>query len=453
MNAKGVVQSFAMNTQAEKIVVRIPPSPTGMMHLGTARTALVNYLFAKKHSGKVILRMEDTDRERSKSEFADDIVDGLSWLGISHDEMYKQSERTDIYTKYLKQLIDDGHAYVSHEQKKDGEGEVDVVRFKNPNKEVTFTDLVRGDITFDTTDLGDFVIAKSLTEPLYHLAVVVDDMEMNITHVIRGEDHISNTPRQILVAEALGASLPQYAHIPLILAPDKSKLSKRHGAVAVTEYRNQGFLPEALINFLALIGWNPGTDQELFSLEELIEAFTLEKVQKGGAVFNIEKLRWFNREYIQKLPEATVTEEIRKYFAKFEPSDEILALLTPVILERVELFSDIGKQVEEGEFDYYFSAPEVDSNKLVWKDDDPANTRRHLETVFGLIEDVTPWDKESIKEALWPYATEAGKGSVLWPMRFALTGRDKSPDPFTVAHILGKEETQSRIQAAISLVS
>ena len=253
-----------MLSKDSPIITRFAPSPTGFLHLGSARTAFFNYLYARKNKGKFILRIEDTDKERSTREFEEDIINALSWLKIPYETLYKQSERTDIYKKYLKKLVDEDKAYVSKEEvKKEGHRE-EVIRFRNPNKKIKFADLVRGDIEFDTTDLGDFVIAKSSEEPLYHLAVVVDDFEMGITHVIRGEDHISNTPRQILIGEALGAPRPQYAHIPLILAPDRSKLSKRHGALAIAEYRNRGYMSEAICNYLALLGWNPGTDQEIF---------------------------------------------------------------------------------------------------------------------------------------------------------------------------------------------
>ncbi|MDO8590761.1 MAG: glutamate--tRNA ligase family protein, partial [bacterium] len=245
-----------INSKNKKVVTRFPPSPTGFLHIGGARTALFNYLFAKKNHGGILLRLEDTDVTRYKKEFEDSIVQGLEWLGITFDNSkpFKQSERVQLYRLHLKTLVKSGAAYLS----KETEGErSEVIRFKNPNKKITFHDLVRGEVSFNTSDLGDFVIAKSLEEPLYHLAVVIDDMEMGITHVIRGEDHISNTPRQILIQEALGFKRPEYAHIPLILASDKSKLSKRHGATSVENYREMGYLPEAIVNYLALLGWNP----------------------------------------------------------------------------------------------------------------------------------------------------------------------------------------------------
>ena len=273
-----------------KVAVRMAPSPTGNFHVGGARTALFNFLFAKQNNGKFILRIEDTDKERSKKEFEDDIFESLEWLGLKYDEFYRQSERGEIYRNYVEKMLNNDSVY---------EAEDKVIRFRNPNKKIKFNDLVRGEIEFDTTELKDFVIAKSVDEPLYHLAVVIDDFESGITHVIRGEDHISNTPRQILIQEAIGAPRPLYAHLPLILAQDRSKLSKRkHGeSVSLDYYRNKGYSPEAIINYLALLGWNPGTEQEIFTLPELINVFDLERVHKGGAIFDEKKLAWVNRKH------------------------------------------------------------------------------------------------------------------------------------------------------------
>ena len=307
--------------QNNTVVTRFAPSPTGNLHVGSARTALFSFLYARGCGGKFILRIEDTDKERSKKEFEESILASMEWLGFSYDEMYRQSERTEIYKKYLQKLIDSGSAYISKEEVKQEGDRSEVIRFKNPNKTVTFADEIRGEVTFDTTELGDFVIAKDVKNPLYHFVVVVDDLEMGVTHVIRGEDHISNTPRQILIQEAIGAPRPTYAHIPLTLAADRSKLSKRHGAVSVEEYKKMGYLPEALVNFLALLGWNPGNDKEIFSIDELIKEFSLKKMQKGGAMFNFDKLDWVNKQHIARLD----TEEL---FAKIKErlSEEILSL-------------------------------------------------------------------------------------------------------------------------------
>ncbi len=393
---------------SEKIVVRIAPSPTGNLHIGTARTALFNYLFAKKNGGKFLLRVEDTDKERSKKEYEDNILEGLSWLGIAYDgDMIRQSERTEVYVSYLKKLIDNGAAYISQEI--EGESR-EVIRFKNPNKIVKFTDIIRGDIEFDTTDLKDFVIAKNLEEPLYHLAVVVDDAESNITHVIRGEDHISNTPRQILIQEALGFKRPQYAHIPLILAPDRSKLSKRHGATSINDYKEKGYLPEAFVNYLALLGWNPGTDQEIFTLEELIKEFDLNKIQKGGAIFDEKKLDWVNKEHIKRLP--------------------------PEVQKAMRI-----KEVED--LPYIKVAPEPKLDSLVWKDTSKEDTIKYLEKVKELVGN---------EDAIMAYASEIGKGPVLWPLRYALSGEERSPDPFILMEVLGKDESVRRIEKAIELL-
>jgi len=440
----------------KEIRTRIAPSPTGDLHIGTARTALFSYLFAKQNNGKFVVRIEDTDKERSTKESESDIFNGLKWLGLKEDELYRQSERTDIYKKYIQQMLDGGTAYISKEESKAKEGkEVEVVRLKNKGKKVEFEDMIRGKIEFDTTELGDFVIARSVDDPLYHLAVVVDDHEMNITHIIRGEDHISNTPRQILIQEALGIERPKYAHIPLILAPDRSKMSKRRNATSITEYRQKGYISSALVNYMALLGWNPGTDRELFTLEELVEEFKLENIQKGGAVFDIEKLNWFNREYIKKMLNTECLTEIKKYLPDNMKNDEMLQKIIPIITERINVFSDVERMLDDGELGYYFEAPGYDVRNLLWRQDSDLKVSvEHLREVARLLESVDESDftQESVKEAIWSYADEKGKGSVLWPMRYALSGRDKSPDPFMLASVLGKDETIYRLNNAVNKI-
>jgi len=465
----------------QKVITRFPPSPTGNLHIGGARTALFNYLYTKHHGGKLYLRLEDTNEARSKPEYEQNILGSLEWLGFSFDVLpdgkpfWRQSERKDIYRGYLKKLIDGGQAYLSKEvhaieshpqdtpsprglstpPQRGGEEKrrSEVIRFRNPNKKIVFDDLIRGRIELDTTELGDMVIAKSLAEPLYHLAVVIDDHEMGITDVIRGEDHISNTPRQILLQEALGFPRPAYAHIPLILAPDRSKLSKRHGAVSVTEYHDRGYFPDALLNFLALLGWNPGTDQEIFSLGELIEKFDLSKVQKGGAIFNEEKLRWLNKEYMKKHGGAEqviphMPEQLLR--GKNEVQKNALA---EMLFERVSVWNDIETEMGKGEFDYLLKKPEYPPALLRWK---KASTepKAHLEGIMPLLQSIAPkpFTAQEIKETLLPYAEEKGKGDVLWPLRVALSGREKSPDPFTLAAILGEEETLARITVALGML-
>ncbi|MCI0542431.1 glutamate--tRNA ligase [bacterium] len=483
-----------MSDSAQKPIVRFAPSPTGNLHIGGARTALFNFLFARHYGGKFLLRIEDTDKERSKKEHEENIFKSLEWLGLKYDEeVVRQSERWEVYKKHLQNLLDSSAAYISKEEAtppparlnsrsggqpsplKRGGGRKEVIRFKNPNKEIVFQDLIRGEIKFNTKDSGDFVIAKDLDTPLYHLAVVVDDFESGITHVIRGEDHISNTPRQILIQEAIGAPRPEYAHIPLILAPDKSKLSKRHGAVAVTEYAQEGYVPEALINYLALLGWNPGGDQEIFTLEELIEKFSLEKIQKSGAIFDKEKLNWVNREHLLKLSAGEREEEMRKFLPDSIKtlsgwSEEVWQRVWPTLAERIHVFSDVKRLAEEGELGFFFEDPDwstLDKTLIL-----PPKSREEEGTVdnsgvlsvvkthiqhtvnsLSNIQDGEDFSVEAIKNTLWDYATQEGRGNVLWPMRSALTGRDKSPDPFTVASLIGKDATIRRLMKAIEILS
>jgi len=436
----------------KKPVVRFAPSPTGLLHIGGARSALYNYLFAKKHGARFILRIEDTDKERSKKEYEQNILDGFEWLGIAFDETHRQSERTEVYAEHVRTLLSTGKAYVSNESS--GE-RASVIRFKNPNTTVTFHDEIRGSISFDTTELGDFVIAKSETEPLYHTAVVVDDFVMGVTHVIRAEEHISNTPRQILILEALGAERPVYAHIPLILAPDRSKMSKRHGAVAVTDYRAQGFLPEAMINYLALLGWNPGGEREIFSLDELTEIFDLSRVHKGGAIFSLEKLRWFNREYLKRLS----FEEKKRMLVEFakgrgEVPNGFITLLqnniffAKTLLERIEFFEDAVVLAREGEYEYLFEEPPVKKEMLLWKNETAEATKRRLEHITKIFENTTFGGPDEIKSAIWSYTTEEGTGQVLSPVRVALSGKERSLDPFTIAAIIGKQESVRRLKKA-----
>ncbi|MEI6479900.1 MAG: glutamate--tRNA ligase [bacterium] len=440
---------------SDTVITRFAPSPTGFLHMGGVRTALFSYLYAKQNSGKFLLRIEDTDKARNKEEWTTGLIDDLAWLGLKHDVFAKQSERAEIHKKYIQKLIDEGHAYISKEIPKEPGQRDEVIRFKNPNKKVVITDLIRGEVEVDTTDLGDFVIARSIDEPVYHLAVVVDDFEMNVTHVIRAEEHLSNTPRQILIQEAIGAPRPIYAHLPLVLAPDKTKLSKRkHSEISsLTTFRQKGYLPQAILNFVALMGWNPGTDQEIFSLEELIQQFRIEKVQKGGAVFNIEKLDWINREYIKKMSREEQKTNIKEYLPA-EMEDSLFDRIFPVILDRITVFGDVKTLWDNGELSYFVEKPKYEKTLLYWKDaKEDSITVTHLKKAKELLGSVSQWDAESIKIALWDYASEVGRGNVLWPLRTALTGKEKSPDPFTVASILGQSETISRIDEAISLLN
>lgn len=440
------------------IKTRIAPSPTGWLHIGTARTALFNYLFAKHHGGTFAVRSEDTDRARSLPEYEEEILAGLDWLGLTHDEFVRQSERVSRHQELLEKIVSEGKAYVSEEDSKAEPGKkVNVVRLKNPGTSVTFTDLVRGDITFDTAELGDFVIARAIDDPLYHFAVVVDDMDMEVSHVIRGEDHISNTPRQILIQEALGAPRPAYAHLPLILAPDRTKLSKRHGATSIADYRSEGFLPEGFVNFIGLLGWSPGTDREDFSLEELVEAFDLDGVQKHGAIWNREKLLDVNQRWMRKLSDEA-------FIARGEltaPDPAKLVQIVPLIKEHAKTFGEARALLAEGgEFSIFFTQPHLTLPTLIAKESPnmPGTTGTHLRAYAVKVEDLHEgMTADEIKEALMPYADsipkeEGGRGAALWPLRYALSGLERSPDPFTLISILGIKESGVRIQNALDIL-
>lgn len=440
------------------IVTRIPPSPTGHLHIGTARTALFNYLLAKKDGGKVLFRSEDTDKARSTKESEEEIIDGLKWLGITwdnEDDIVRQSERADIYKEFLIKLIDSNKAYISKEESKaNPEVMVEIIRLRNPNKKITFNDLIRGDITFDTTELGDVVIARNIDDALYHFTVVVDDHLMGVTHVMRGEDHISNTPRQILIQEALGIERPIYAHLPLILASDRSKMSKRHGAVALKDFQEMGYTKEATINFLTLLGWNPGTEQELFTMPELLEQFSVEHIQKGGAIFDIKKFNWYNREYLKKYSDVDFikylnleTVDLPIYFNI--KGDKFLRLI-PIIKERVHTRKEAIDEIKVGEYDFAFVTPvDYDATLLKWKNDIELNMALpRLKQIMVILEKADFSSSESIKSALWKYAEEVGKGELLWPLRIALSGKERSPDPFTMAFIIDRAETMHRIKLA-----
>jgi len=441
-----------------KIITRFAPSPTGLFHVGSARVALFNYLYTKQNNGDFLLRIEDTDGVRSKPEWTEMIYNSMKWLGLDYTKSFIQSERTEVYKKYLAKLISENKAYLSKEEIKEEGQRAEVIRFRNPNKKVSFNDLIRGKIEFDTTELGDFIIAKSLTEPIFHLTNVIDDFESGITHAIRGDDHISNTPRQILIFEAIGGQPPIYAHLPMILSETKEKLSKRkHGEiVSVAHYQKEGYLPEAFINFIAFLGWNPGTDQEIMSMKELIEKFDITKVQKSGAIFNKEKLLWFNKEYIKRLPADQLKKEISdKLSKKYTYSDELLDRIIPTITERINTFGELEKYVLEGEFDYFFITPSPAKEMLIWKKDtDFKIPKNNLQKISEIIEKISDnkFNEESLKTTLMPIAEGLGKGSVLWPLRVALSGKEKSPDPFSLLAILGRTESINRIQNALNLL-
>lgn len=507
-----------MSTTKKQIRVRIAPSPTGPLHIGTARTALFNWLFARKHNGKFILRIEDTDLERSDKKYEKDITESLKWLGVDWDEgigvgggyaPYRQSERTGTYTRYIEKLLEEKKAFYcfhtsqelekeKQEQFKKKEAprhvcdhfekpprknkEQGIIRFRSPEKKVRFKDLIREDIEFDSTFLGDVSLAKSVSTPLYNFAVVIDDFEMDITHVIRGEDHISNTPKQILIQEALGFKGPEYAHLPLILGPDRSKLSKRHGALSVSWYRDKGYLPEAMINFMALLGWNPGDEREVFSLDELIKEFSLERIHKGGAVFNTEKLDWINGHYIRSMNLDELTEKCIPFLKKQTTDNrqlttEYIKNVVALEQERMKKFSEIGELT-----DFFFKDKlEYDRGLLGWpparleqkeeetvvggtktnsltkmnrpggknmNDEEISEILGNLENILSKI-DAKDFTKENLQKILMIEAKRVGDtGKVFWPFRVALTGKKASPDPVDVAVVLRKEKVLKRIKDA-----
>lgn len=442
------------------VVTRIPPSPTGRLHIGTARTALFNYLFARHNGGLLVFRSEDTDRARSKKEYEDEIMEGLSWLGLSWDSFSRQSEHAARYRELLEKIVGAGKAYVSAEpSKEDPSRTVEVVRLRNPGRKLTFVDLVRGDITFDTAELDDFVIARSMDDALYHFAVVADDLDAGVTHVIRGEDHISNTPRQILIQEALGAPRPAYAHLPLILDAKRARLSKRSGtATSIAEYRAEGFLPEALVNYLALLGWNPGGEREDFSLAELVEAFSLDGVQKSGAAWSREKLLSVNHRWMRKLSDDDFITHLEPGHPVFD--SDIVRKAAPLLKERARTFSE-ARAMLSGELACLFTEPSLERDRLTAKEpvDRPGMTKTALggllEPIEALAEGVS---SEMVKTALMPLADaeeargKGGRGAVLWPLRYALSGQERSPDPFTLISILDPREAISRLRRAIAIL-
>lgn len=497
-----------MDSLPEKIVTRFAPSPTGYLHVGGLRTALYAYLVAKQSGGTFIMRVEDTDRERYVEGAVENMLQAMQWAGIMPDEgvtfdgtavaqigqngPYIQSEKLPRYQACAKELVDRGQAYycfcsperleevreyrqtnklppgydghcktlcADEVSAKLATGERHVIRLTMPDDgEVSFIDTVRGEVTFKNADVDDQVLLKSDGFPTYHLAVVVDDHDMEITHVIRGEEWISSTPKHLTLYRFFGWKPPKFAHLPLLLNSDKSKLSKRQGDVAVLDYRTKGYLPEALVNFVAFLGWNPGTEQEIFSLDELVTAFDLTKVQKAGAVFNLEKLDWFNREYLKKLSLTELVDYIEMYIpAQLHGvySRDQLEKIAPILLERMSKGSDLADMYAAGELAYFFKAPDYDASNLLWKalrEDITGRekTAAHLSHAVELLSSTTNFTEAAVKAVLWNYAEKEGKGFVLWPMRYALSGRDKSPDPFVLASVLGKDETISRIKTAIA---
>lgn len=466
-----------------KIRVRYAPSPTGPHHIGGARTALFTWLFARSQGGlpagrqgTFILRIEDTDRERSKPEFEEDIKNTLTWLGLNWDEFYRQSERSGLYEEHLKKLFKEGWVYYCfcdkeeleaerqammaqglaakysgrcrHLTKDEIEGKLGtresyVLRLKMPETKLTFKDLIRGQISFDTTLIGDVIVAKDFNQPLYNFAVVVDDALMNITHVIRGEEHISNTPIQIVTAQALGFELPHFAHLPLILNPDRTKMSKRFADTSIKEYINRGYLKEAMVNFLTYLGWHPKEDKEIMNLEEIIKEFDLARVQKGGAVFNPEKLDWLNGYYLKNLD----VEELLPRAQAFVPPEW---RLTPAILNSVRgRITNLGELKELVGF--FHKLPDYPAELLQWKDTDQATTAANLARGLELINAIPEdnFNQKFIEDSLMAAIAKENRGDILWPLRVALAGLRNSPSPFEIMGALGKNESIKRIHSAV----
>ena len=433
-----------MSTPAgpSEVRVRFAPSPTGYLHVGGARTALFDWLFARQHNGTFILRIEDTDVERSSEEMTRGILDAMTWLGLHWDEgPYFQSKRLDLYRELAERLVSGGHAYLD-------EG---AIRFRVPEGRVTYQDAVFGEISVESDTIENFVLLRSDKHPTYHLSVVVDDIDMRISHVIRGADHISNTPKQILLYRALGASLPVFAHLPLILGPDKTRLSKRHGATSVSAYQEQGILPEAMRNFLALLGWAPGNDQEMFDDEALIQAFSLQGISKANAVFNPEKLAWFNAQYIARLPHDKLVEYLRPEYAKvglwrdsFEKEDrEWFRSLIDLYRPRAKVLQDFPRQSRIFLTDHVEFDPTAVEKFL--KDE---TVRGHLRRLADRLAALPEFNHHSIEEAVRGLANELGvkPGVLMNPARVALTGQSVAPGLFDVMVLFGRENTVQRLR-------
>jgi glutamyl-tRNA synthetase len=477
------------------------PSPTGPLHIGTARTSLYNYLFARHVGGTYVLRIEDTDLERSTAEFERDILDNLLWLGITWDEgpqhaggqdigpyaPYRQSLRFDRYARETERLLASGAAYhcwctpdeldvVRREQQArkeppiyngrclrltdadlaqfEAEGRRPAVRLRVAPEKVRFNDLIRGEVEFDNALLGDFLIVRASGVPLYHFVVVVDDEQMEITHVIRGEDHIPNTPKHIAVIQALGYHEPVFGHIPLILNPDRSKMSKRKSQTAIADYRAQGYLPEAMVNFLAFLGWSPGTEEEIFSLDELASRFEIGEVHKAGAVFDRDRLDYLNGVYIRALTDADLGARLRPLVSA-AVSDETLAGLVPLVKERMVRLTDAA------ELSGFLAEPDAvvaswwTVDELLPKGREAAEVATALAAAREALAGAAEWSADPLEAAGRTAADALGwkAGDFFRPLRLAVTGKPVSPPLFGSMVLLGREHTLARLDAAAGRLS
>ena len=433
---------------SSKVKVRFPPSPTGFLHIGGARTALYNWLFARHHNGEFILRIEDTDQQRSTEEATQIILDSLTWLGLDWDDgPYYQSKRLDIYQEYVDKLLKEGKAFYVDDPEKGR-----AVRFKIEEVSTDFDDLIHGSINFDTSLIEDFVIQKADGFPSYNFACVVDDGVMEITHIIRGDDHISNTPRQIALYKALGFEIPKFAHIPMILGEDGSRLSKRHGATSVTEYRDKGYLPEAIINFIALLGWSPGNDQEILTKQEMVEKFSLKRVNKTSARFDNVKLDWMNGKYIMELPTKELASKLISYIEKAgfdigHISDEWFCKLVELYRERLKTLSDFVTQAAP-----FFSNEIKYDNKAVDKFLKKDSVSSLLRDAYHGLKEVDVFSIKELEDCLREITTKhgIGFGKLAQPIRVAVIGKGASAGIFETLELLGKEKTLKRLEYTIN---
>jgi len=472
----------------KKVVTRFAPSPTGFMHVGGVRTALYAYLWARRNNGTFILRIEDTDKAREVPGSIEHIIKSLKWLGIDWDEgpdiggpnaPYIQSERLESYKKYAQILIDKGLAYAdpyteeeveAFRKKADEEKKPFLyrehrpenppiwdsskpLRFKVPEiKSYKWNDLVYGNLSAGPEALDDFILIKSDGYPTYNFAHVIDDLEMGVTHVMRGQEFISSTPKYLSLYDSLGLKPPYFATLPPIMGKDgNKKLGKRDGAKDVLDYPKEGYLPEAMMNFLAFLGWNPGGEKEIFSKEELINIFDISRIGHSGAQWNDEKLDWINKEYIKKLS----PKDLEKHVFEWLPKELQIKKIIPIIVERISKFGDVKSMVENGELDFFYKKPEYQKEKLIYKNASPDKIANNLKEALGALAltEESDFNKENIKITLMEIADHLeNRGEVLHPVRFALSGLDKSPDPFILAEILGKEETMVRLNRAIEIL-
>ncbi|MFC1666903.1 glutamate--tRNA ligase [Candidatus Omnitrophota bacterium] len=413
--------------------VRFAPSPTGNLHIGSARTALFNWLYARTQNGKFILRIEDTDKKRSKDTYLKEILSSLEWLGLNWDEgPYFQSKRLDIYLSYAERLLKEGLAH------KDGEA----VIFRMPPEKIKIYDLIHGEIDVDNALIGDLVLIKSDKTPAYNFACVVDDIDMKISHVIRGDDHISNTNKQIALYKVLGARPPKFAHIPLILAPDKSRLSKRFGAVAISEYKEKGYLPDAMVNYLALLGWAPGDNREFMKVTQIIKRFSLKRVNKGSAEFNEDKLRWLNGEHIRELDLSEFI-KIAGVFVGEGHDPEHFRRFSELYHKRVKTLLELKEEL--GVFISDEVAYREDEVERFLKKEGVLDMLRLVKERIGRIEKFTPENIEVEMRTLIQELNLKG-GDLIHPLRVAVTGKSVSAGIFEVLSLLGKEKTLGRLE-------